>query len=279
MPNLTAETVVRSLVGHRSGAQWMVRCPAHEDNTPSLSVRDTAGGRVLVHCHAGCSQSDVIAALVDRGLWPASTLQGLQPAVTRTIPIDRRRDADEEKRRDNALRLWLAAHPPECSPVEAYLSSRGICASIPPSLKYHPSLSHRSGGKWPAMVGLVTRGNDERAVGVHRTFLRPDGQGKAPVDQQKMMLGRCRGGAVRLAKPASPLMIAEGIETALSAMQATGFAAWAALSTSGIVALELPPGIRELIILADGDLPRAPQGQDFNDLLRPDCSICEALQS
>ena len=276
----------------------MAQCPAHEDKTPSLSVRDTEGGRVLVHCHAGCSQSEVIADLIDRGLWPASTRQGRQPAVARIMPTAHYEDADDKKLRDYALRLWLATRPPENSPVETYLTSRGLCASIPPSLKYHPSLIHRSGGKWPAMVGLVTRGNDERAVGVHRTFLRLDGQGKAPLDQQKMMLGRCSGGAVRLAKPTSPLLIAEGIETALSAMQTTGFAAWAALSTSGIIALDLPPDYRDIIILADGDLPgaraakqaatrwlregrrvriaQAPAGLDFNDLLRTSGFVHEA---
>ena len=47
----------------------MMRCPAHEDHDPSCSITDV-GGKVLVHCHAGCRQEDVIAALRDRGLWP-----------------------------------------------------------------------------------------------------------------------------------------------------------------------------------------------------------------
>ena len=49
-----------------------------------------------------------------------------------------------------------------------------------------------------------------------------------------MMLGPCRGGAVRLAEPGDVLMVGEGIETCLAAMQATGHPAWAALSTSGL---------------------------------------------
>lgn len=104
-----------------------------------------------------------------------------------------------------------------------------------------------------------------------------------------MMLGPCRGGAVRLGPTTEPLMIGEGIETCLSAVQATGYGAWAALSTSGLQTLDLPPDIRDVIILADGDQPghaaaeiaasrwsaqgrrvriaRAPDGRDFNDLL------------
>jgi 5S rRNA maturation endonuclease (ribonuclease M5)/rhodanese-related sulfurtransferase len=53
----------------RSGAEWIACCPAHEDNNPSLSFRD-AEDQVLVHCHAGCSQDAVVAALKDLGLWP-----------------------------------------------------------------------------------------------------------------------------------------------------------------------------------------------------------------
>ena len=72
------------------------------------------------------------------------------------------------------------------------------------------------------MVALVTRGADDTPLAIHRTFLARDGGGKAPVDPQKMMLGPCRGGAVRLAEPGDVLMVGEGIETCLAAMRATG---------------------------------------------------------
>jgi putative DNA primase/helicase len=115
--------------------------------------------------------------------------------------------------------------------------------------------------------------------------LARDGNGKAPVDPAKMMLGPCRGGVVRLAEPGKVLMVGEGIETCLAA--ATGQAA--ALSTSGLRALDLPRGARDVIVLADGDEPGEAaaqdcalrwkregrrvriahplQGMDFNDLL------------
>ena len=139
------------------------------------------------------------------------------------------------------------------------------------------------------MVALVTRGADDTPLAIHRTFLARDGQGKAPVEPAKMMLGPCRGGAVRLGEPGDVLMIGEGIETCLAAMQATGHPAWAALSTSGLRALDLPGSVREVIVLADGDDPgeaaardcalrwmrqgrrvriaRPPRGMDFNDVL------------
>ena len=104
-----------------------------------------------------------------------------------------------------------------------------------------------------------------------------------------MMFGRCAGGAVRLGALGDNIMIGEGIETCLAAMQATGRSAWAALSTSNLRALDLPESVREVIVLADGDDPgeaaardcahrwkrkgrsvriaRPPRGLDFNDLL------------
>jgi putative DNA primase/helicase len=48
-------------------------------------------------------------------------------------------------------------------------------------------------------------------------------------------------------------MVAEGIETCLATMQASLMPGWAALSTSGLVALVLPAIVRTVIILADHD--------------------------
>ena len=59
-----------------------------------------------------------------------------------------------------------------------------------------------------------------------------------------MMLGPCHGGVVRLASPGDLLMVGEGIETGLAAMQAAGQPAWAALPTSGLRTLDLPDTVR-----------------------------------
>ncbi len=66
---VTAAEIARQLRGRKSGAGWSALCPAHDDKTPSLSVREV-DGKVLVHCHAGCEQRAVIDALKARGLWP-----------------------------------------------------------------------------------------------------------------------------------------------------------------------------------------------------------------
>jgi putative DNA primase/helicase len=67
---VTAESIAHELGDKRSGSNYLAKCPVHDDKNPSLSLRDV-GGKVLVKCHAGCSQQDVIAALRERGLWQA----------------------------------------------------------------------------------------------------------------------------------------------------------------------------------------------------------------
>ena len=66
---MTAEAIAKALDGRKAGAAWMALCPAHDDREPSLSIRDGEDGKVLVHCHAGCEQADLIAVLRSRGLW------------------------------------------------------------------------------------------------------------------------------------------------------------------------------------------------------------------
>ena len=47
---MNAETIAKALGGRRTGTNWMAPCPAHEDRDPSLAIRGTCDGRVLVHC-------------------------------------------------------------------------------------------------------------------------------------------------------------------------------------------------------------------------------------
>ena len=58
----------------RQGTGYVARCPAHDDRNPSLVVSEAADGRVLLHCHTGCTPEAVVGALgLDmRDLWPAA---------------------------------------------------------------------------------------------------------------------------------------------------------------------------------------------------------------
>jgi putative DNA primase/helicase len=286
---MSAEAIAKALGGRKVGTTWMAKCPAHADRMPSLSVKDAGCGSVLLHCHAGCLQRQVIAALKARGLWQGVDRRHGTPTSPRQSTASKTDLDDTVRRTKAALRMWASAVPAEGTLVEAYLHSRGILMPVPAALRFHAGIRHPFGGFWPAMIALVTRGEDGTPLGIHRTFLARDGYGQAPVEPRKMMLGPCRGGVVRFGEDDRRLMAAEGIETALAALQSTGRAAWAALSTSGMRTLELPAGIRDLVITADGDaageaaasdaarrlkregrcifIARAPRGFDFNDVL------------
>lgn len=249
-PSLDARAITLALKGQWRSDKGIARCPAHDDREPSLSIATGRNGTPVVMCFAGCSQRAVLDALKAHGLW-VETDAALSDA-------DQRRAADmarhnERKRIAAAIRLWREAKPIGGSVAETYLRERGLRPPFPPSLRFAPQLLHTPSGLiLPAMIAAVQRA-DRTIVAVHRTFLAEDGSGKAPVSPNKMILGPSHGGAVRLAAHDGELIVGEGIESTLSAMQVSGLPGWAALSTSGLMALQLAPDVRALTIAADND--------------------------
>ena len=151
--------------------------------------------------------------------------------------------------------------------AETYLRRRGITASHSPCLRFHPDCRHgpsRARSRFPAMIARVD-GSD--AFAIHRTYLQPGGAAKAELEPAKKTLGPCRGGAVRLVEiPGAPLVVAEGIETALSL--ASGLlpypvSVWAALSASNMAAIALPAAPGHLIVAMDGDATGIKAGRDL----------------
>jgi putative DNA primase/helicase len=247
---------------HRSDGWLRCRCPMHESRGATLALRDGERG-LLLKCFGGCHPRDVLAELRRRGL-----LDGEGGKIVRPDPdtVERHREAearDRQRRIANALDLWGECHSAPGTIVERYLRSRELIEPIPHSLRMHGMLRHReSGGSRPAMVGLVEH-VEHGPVGVHLTYLSTDGSMQATVEPRKRSLGPVGGGAVRLAPAAELLMVGEGIETALAAMQATAQPAWAALSTSGLMGLILPPVVRTVAILADNDANGASERAAF----------------
>lgn len=45
-----------------SNGQYIALCPAHDDKKPSLSISEK-DGKILLHCHAGCSKENIISTL------------------------------------------------------------------------------------------------------------------------------------------------------------------------------------------------------------------------
>ena len=265
-------------------------CPAHGDRRPSLTLADAPDGRLFLHCKTGCDFRDVLAALRDRGLLDRHA----RPQPPEPSEIARRRveeEAEAVKRERHALAIWREAVPVHDTIAETYLRGRGITCPLPDSLRFNPACWH--GATAQRLPALVARVDGLPRLAVHRTYLRADGSGKAEVDPPKAMLGAALGGSVRLAEACGPLVVAEGIETALSlpsGLLRGPATVWAALSAAGIGGLRLPGGIpHKLTIAPDGDtagrdaahrlaerasalgwtvsLLPAPDGRDWNDIL------------
>ena len=251
-------------------------CPGHDDKTPSLSIRDSDDGRVLVYCHAGCSQNEVIDSIASKGLWPANATSRMhsgrrraesdnhsrQVNTVRQAPSSRFRKMmgpGEEQRIAWALKIWKASQPICGTNGERYFRHRAITIPIPASIKFASALKHSETGLLlPAIVAGGQNG-DGQISAIQRTFLKLDGTGKSRVSKPKMALGVLRGGAVRLGPAESELGIAEGVENSLSAMQLhPGLSVWCALSVSSLANMVIPDDVEELHLFLDGDEPGSP---------------------
>lgn len=285
-----ARHITGLLRGKWFGNYGQAFCPAHPNTrTPALSLTDGANGRLLIHCHAGCSFTDVMVALRALGLCHARSGYGIpdQAATTRRTAEE---SGNAERRARHAQRLWDECVNIAGTVAEEYLKLRGIDCPLPETLRFHPACRHPSAQRFPALVALVEGCG---GCAVHRTYLAPSGSSKADIEPAKAMLGGTRGGAVHLSESQGPLVVAEGIETGLSllcGLLRTPGAVYAALSTSGIRGLNLPPKPGRLTIASDGDTPGrdaahalasrahalgwtvsllpAPEGRDWNDVLR-----------
>jgi putative DNA primase/helicase len=286
--------IAHALGGARETANgYDCLCPLHEGkgSTPSLSiaVRD---GRLLCCCHSGCDGSLVFSAIVKRGLL-ANSLAEMHEWQGSNREVNENRERAIRRNQICAERIWDQSQDARGTVVDDYLAARGIDRlPIPFRLRFHQRLKHTPTGKTlPAMIALVSDAVTDRVMGIHRTWLRADGTGKANVEPNKMSLGPIANGVIRLAKhkEGKPLLIAEGIETALAGMQACNLPGWCAISAGNLSKLDLPGEIREVVVLADGDragraaasraayrwarerrdvrIADAGDGVDFNDLL------------
>ena len=284
-----AETLTRELGGRWYGTYGVARCPAHDDKNPSLSLSNGNDGLLLAKCHAGCTFQAIIEALRHLGFVDTPAPQSRAGKISEDAS-QRTDRTDTNQNAQWAEQLWNESLPIAGSLAETYLNARGITCDLPDTLRFHAACWHGSTRKrLPVMVARIDGGE---SFAIHRTYLDSDGS-KANVDQAKLMLGSVSGGAVRLSDDPGPLVVAEGIETALSlrcGLLQEKAAVWAALSTSGLKSLRLPDQPHKLIIASDGDdagrkaanelaeratalgwnvwLLSAPDDEDWNDVLQ-----------
>lgn len=286
-------------LGRRHGTEWVEASTSRGGLGDSLSVK-MVGNRVGVWGHFATNRGgdllDLIAYVrcgdnkADAIRWAKAWLglggdginaAGPDPAVlerARKLREKRAQEAatDRERRSAHARAMWLSAPKVEPDdPVGCYLASRSVgllqLGRKPGCLRAGQSLRHPSGGDWPAMLAAVLS-LEGAIIAVHRTFLTPEGS-KAPVDPVKMVLGDFRGGHIPVWKgrhghtlreiPAGTIVyLTEGIEDGLSVARLLPHArVLAAISTSNMAAIELPPQVREVVIVGQNDPATLPDGR------------------
>ncbi len=164
---------------------------------------------------------------------------------------------------ERARRLFRMTQALSGTLADSYLRQRGILrASLHSALRFHPSCYYRdlvSGrtSSYPALIAAVT---DQAGTitGVHRTWLDPDGDGKARVDDPRRSLGGLLGNAVRFHFPVHglvPVMAAgEGLESMLSLSHVMpGMPMVSALTANHLAAFRPPAGCLRLYVAADAD--------------------------
>ncbi len=205
--SVAAASVTKAL-GGRNG---MARCPAHDDRTPSLSVSER-DGKLLTHCHAGCSQEAVWAALKDRGL----VGNGHACALDVGAGVHRRHRDHDGDRRAEALAFWEAARGAQHTPAQDYLACRGIVIELGPAIRYHEADN--------ALIAAIQDQNGA-LTGVQRIYLKTDSRGTWTTG--KRSLGTIKGSSCRLTAAAVRLQLCESIEDGLALLQMTGRPTWA----------------------------------------------------
>lgn len=255
-PSPEMRVLVRQLGGSWAGTTAMVRCPAHADRTPSLSIRQGDRG-ILVTCHAGCAARDVLRELHRIVLLPAFDRS--------LVPEPTRRESCAH------LAIWQAAEAIEGTLAERYIrETRGIRIGLA-DLRFH-SRCPRGQGRLtrfePALVVAMRRSGV--VVAIQRIFLDPRSAGYTV----KLVLGRAIGAAWTNGPPARIIGICEGFETAAAYTALTGVQAWSSMGAKRFHQVEIPASVERVILLADNDLEgRRAEARARESLARPGLAI------
>ena len=243
----------------REGAGWRCLCPSHIDRSPSLSLKFSESGKLLVKCWSGCDSRQVLSEIRKITGAPRET-NNKKEAVSRPTVSETP---------EWVHKLWHDARILQDGDLSVrYLRNRGIPLNeLPEVLRFAPACKI-SGVDREHQPALLARFDDSEGKfsTVHRTYIQEPGR-KADIDRPKRIASSpARGGAIRLIKPTDRLGIAEGIETALACYLDTGIPTWATYSATLMPLLVVPPGIKEVIIFGDNDLSGA--GQKAADQLQ-----------
>ncbi|HML91089.1 AAA family ATPase [Methyloceanibacter sp.] len=215
-------------------------CPlCHASRGTSLALKND---RLVAHCHSsGC---DVFAWIAEQGWLPR---RARQRATQEQVSQE---EVDAAKLRRAYIILRAAANANAGKPVD-YLAARGIDVVPPGAMLMPREVSRKVLNRNFAAMVLPVCDKDGHLVGAQTTLLSRDGTRR--IRGGKRSYGSVKGGFVQLGAVDSkrPLIVAEGIETALAASQiAGGLPAIACLGTSNMKTVGIPE-CSEVVIAAD----------------------------
>lgn len=217
---------------------------------------DNKDGRGTYFCNQCGSGDGWDFLMAFRGWDFAEAAREVRQIVGKVRQEQPRQDLSDDQRREKLRELWLASCKVQAGDiVDRYLHARGVGElTYPDSLRTCPSLWFSPDKSYPAMLGVVSD-LEGKPVTIHRTWLALDGLSKAPEDEcRRVMPGKIPdGAAIRLGEAGHRLGIAEGIETALAAMQIYDLPVWAALNSRMMEKWEPPVSVEEITIFADND--------------------------
>lgn len=235
-----------------NGQRALIPGPGHSRKDRSVSLRRLPDGRILIHCFSPRDDWRAVQTMLRAG---GADIDASDAPFDASAPAPESLSSSQKIARAHAL--WAEALPLPGTPAKTYLRARGVrLAQWPSSLRFlarATSLDDRR--RRPALIAAIT--DLEGALqGVHITLLSPCGQRKALVQTPRRVVGKLSDGAVRLSDSdvTRQWIVAEGLETALSASDALALPAWSALNAGNLARFTPPNGLTRLLIAADRGL-------------------------
>ncbi|MEQ1618879.1 MAG: toprim domain-containing protein [Terricaulis sp.] len=235
--------------GSFNGKDALIPGPGHRACDRSLSLTIGRKGQLIAHSFAGDEMAAIAVYLKSLGVEISAARQSAESLRA----SERAGAAKASAGAHLAARLWRESILITDTLAARYLENRAVATPWPPALRFHPACPDGPFRR-PALIAARTLLDRPDQVGsVQRTFLRRDGAGKAETANAKKMLGACKGGGVVLGEIGGVLLVAEGVETALSAAALFAMPAVATLGAAHTRKLIVPESVREIVIAADND--------------------------
>lgn len=253
---MTLRAIVQAVGGelYEGGRRALIPAPGHSAADRSVSLL-LSEGRVVAHSFGREDWREALdhlraLGLIDAGNRLRGAGVGAAPAQASSAPT-------RDLRRRAAARIWGEGAALAGTLGERHCRLRSIGRPLPgqEALRFSsaaPMAAYRqSGPRRPALLAAVIDRSGALAA-VEMTYLDQDGRraGRLRLSRKTVGVVPC-GSAVRLDAPASELLVAEGVFTALSASERFALPAWALLSAGNLARWSPPEGVRSVLLAAD----------------------------